>query len=307
MIDTDKFWYSLGVFMIGLAIYFVVDQSIIFYLVERLFSPDSQLTPFGRQRVREFLYLLCAWMFLIGLLSFELGNTKNRQAVALRVFSDRIGTRVITQPKMIIVLMLSIYAPIFVLGFFNFYTALSFPKLFKEDALFESLTAIIFIASSVIFFFAAYRSKTSDDNWASGRKRYLVMLNLLTGLLFFGIGMEEINWGQRIFNIRTPSYIPKNYQAEINIHNYFNPYKVVINQVVSSLGTLLLLLGWFRKLCFKSWFFDYYFPHGSLIFLSFMLVPVGGLMEHEMFEELVAVLVGFYSYRTYRVYATMNA
>lgn len=75
-----------------------------------------------------------------------------------------------------------------------------------EDNLFEWLTAIGFLISSVIFFLTFRKTKN-----------YLLLI--LSVILFVGFG-EEISWGQRLFKIETPETIKKiNVQQEINIHN----------------------------------------------------------------------------------------
>ena len=78
----------------------------------------------------------------------------------------------------------------------------------REDGFYENLTAMCFFAAA-LFFLLAYFSK---------RNIYFLLLFLL---FFFG-GGEEISWGQRIFNIKTPEYMAKiNAQQEINIHNIY--------------------------------------------------------------------------------------
>jgi hypothetical protein len=79
-------------------------------------------------------------------------------------------------------------------------------KLGKEDGLFEYLTALAFLVTSILFFAIFF--------W---RKK---IINLLFALVFF-IGMgEEVSWGQRIFNFQPPEYFKEsNIQEEFNFHN----------------------------------------------------------------------------------------
>lgn len=75
----------------------------------------------------------------------------------------------------------------------------------REDHFFENLTAICFFLASLMFFLSFRK-----------RKYFLFLLGLL---MFFGAG-EEISWGQRIFDFKTPIALEKiNVQKEFTIHN----------------------------------------------------------------------------------------
>lgn len=79
-------------------------------------------------------------------------------------------------------------------------------KLGREDGLFEYLTALSFLISSMFFFI----------NFLNQKKIVLVLFALI---FFIGMG-EEISWGQRIFNFGTPEYFKeRNIQDEFNLHN----------------------------------------------------------------------------------------
>jgi hypothetical protein len=87
-----------------------------------------------------------------------------------------------------------------------------------EDGLFENLTAVFYVAGSLlclIGFFAGHR-----------RSPWRVKYSLLgwAALLFF-LGMEEISWGQRVFGVETPEFIAsRNLQNETNLHNFSSTY-----------------------------------------------------------------------------------
>jgi hypothetical protein len=79
-------------------------------------------------------------------------------------------------------------------------------KLGREDGLFEYLSALSFLITSIFFFI----------NFLNQKKIVLVLFALI---FFVGMG-EEISWGQRIFNFGTPDYFKeKNIQNELNLHN----------------------------------------------------------------------------------------
>jgi hypothetical protein len=98
--------------------------------------------------------------------------------------------------------------PVVILASYSIYLYCSDPViegLGREDCFFENLTAVCFLFASVLFFLS-YRKK----------RIFLILLGLL---LFFGAG-EEISWGQRIFDLKTPAALEKiNVQKEITIHN----------------------------------------------------------------------------------------
>lgn len=75
-----------------------------------------------------------------------------------------------------------------------------------EDNLFEWLTAICFFATSILFLILFINNKKS--------------IILLFVLIFFMGGGEEISWGQRIFNFKTPETLKQiNVQKEFSLHN----------------------------------------------------------------------------------------
>ncbi|MDP1713491.1 MAG: hypothetical protein Q8L41_01990 [Anaerolineales bacterium] len=87
-----------------------------------------------------------------------------------------------------------------------------------EDHYFESVGALSFFVSSVLFFFAFLRArKVQGQNKVFWIKQWVCLG--LSFFFFFGAG-EEISWGQRIFNVETPESINTiNDQGEITVHN----------------------------------------------------------------------------------------
>jgi len=76
----------------------------------------------------------------------------------------------------------------------------------KEDGLVETAGTILFLLSSLMFFMTFSRNKN--------------FFIPLLGCFFLLCFLEEISWGQRIFNMDTPQSLKNiNVQKEINIHN----------------------------------------------------------------------------------------
>lgn len=93
-------------------------------------------------------------------------------------------------------------------------------KIFRgEDNLIETLGAFFLLAASILYF-ACYwlSSRLSKDTSHLHRKRNGFYI-FLAVIFFIGFG-EEISWGQRIFDWKTPNFfIEINRQGETNIHN----------------------------------------------------------------------------------------
>lgn len=101
-----------------------------------------------------------------------------------------------------------------------------------EDTYFEVVGAIGFFITAVLFFISYLFSRriTQKPSWSWFTSFIFLGLTLL---FLFGAG-EEISWGQRILNIKTPeSLAALNMQDEINLHNllviddrFFNPHRL---------------------------------------------------------------------------------
>ncbi len=88
----------------------------------------------------------------------------------------------------------------------------------REDGPYETIGALFFLFSGLLFFMTYFKNKNNFDFFFLKSKRNIFFL--LLGLLFLMAFLEEISWGQRIFNITTPEIIREvNMQGELNIHN----------------------------------------------------------------------------------------
>ncbi|UCF63908.1 MAG: hypothetical protein JSW33_15295 [bacterium] len=87
-----------------------------------------------------------------------------------------------------------------------------------EDGLIESAGALFFFTAAVLFLILFYKDKQGNDLFLFRTGKNIFYLLLM--FLFTVAAGEEISWGQRIFNIRTPEvFEEKNVQNELNIHN----------------------------------------------------------------------------------------
>lgn len=104
--------------------------------------------------------------------------------------------------------------------------------LHDEDSIFENLTAIFSISASILFLI-------SIRNFKSYPSKLIIIALSIFSFLF---GMEEISWGQRVFNWETgESWSSINHQNETNIHNLFNPFFQKIYLIFNFLALCLFL------------------------------------------------------------------
>lgn len=110
----------------------------------------------------------------------------------------------------------------------------------QEDSVIEYFQAAFFFLASIFAFLIFKR-------FLKGR---WIFHSILYGGLFLGlffITMEEISWGQRIFNIENPEYFNQNnMQEEISLHN--------LNKVNNLMSELYIMIGLFGSF---GWLFVY--------------------------------------------------
>jgi len=82
--------------------------------------------------------------------------------------------------------------------------------LIKEDGPIEYSTVIVYLAALIV--------SVNILRFFKNDKKFFVLF-LVFSIGFFLIAMEEISWGQRIFDFNTPDWFPKNIQHETNLHN----------------------------------------------------------------------------------------
>lgn len=100
-------------------------------------------------------------------------------------------------------------------GFMIMFNPPLFNALSLEDSVFEDITAALLLLSSGYLIALVFISTPKLQRWSV---RSVLILSL--AFVFFLIGMEEISWMQRIFDVATPSWLQENnYQYELNLHN----------------------------------------------------------------------------------------
>lgn len=166
--------------------------------------------------------------------------------------------------------------------------------LFKEDGFFENMSVVFTLISSSIFFYLGVYNKAIDK-----RVFFFVL-----GILLFLFAMEEVSWGQRIFNLQTPESLKEvNYQNEINVHNiYINPHiGVIYYTFFLFVSSLFLFRDKYIKLFSKTKItkvISEIYPSNQFFYASFiyLFIAIATLkVDDELSEELLIVTIFIYS------------
>lgn len=110
--------------------------------------------------------------------------------------------------------------------------------LIKEDGLMEYIEVLFYGIASSIFFYLCLKIVPQKDYPTLGKIFYIGFF-----LLFFLVMMEELSWGQRLFNINTPENMKEiNFQDETNVHNIggtFQPFFRIVMGLFLFIFTLM--------------------------------------------------------------------
>lgn len=163
--------------------------------------------------------------------------------------------------------------------------------LYIEDGFFESLTAVFAIISSLLCLISIYYNND------------YISIKLALFVLFFIFGMEEISWGQRIFEWNTPNtLLTINYQNETTIHNILNPYFQLLYPsfnlllgflILSSMKLRIKVTAWFKMEKHLHFIPSYEFKLYGFIFI---LLSLQSYFDYgELTEEIFSVFILAYA------------
>lgn len=168
-------------------------------------------------------------LVLIGLAAWHAGS---RLVGALRAEQGARGAR----------LLVGLMPLLALLAFLPFRLRITDIEAYKsrvaEGSVVEWLSFLFLLAAGGLFLLTGRRQ------WQRGQ-RGVAVLFLVMGTGSLAIAMEEMSWGQTIFNWRTPDFFNAvNVQHETNLHNLapFNDYIWIATAKIFSLITLLILL-----------------------------------------------------------------
>jgi hypothetical protein len=106
---------------------------------------------------------------------------------------------------------------IFGFGIFFIFNESTINSLCREDGLYENLSAIFFLLSSIVFFITYIKTEGIELGFLRTKRNVFFLFAAI--IFFIGFG-EEISWGQRIIGFSTPAWLKAiNVQSEFNFHN----------------------------------------------------------------------------------------
>jgi hypothetical protein len=181
------------------------------------------------------------------------------------------------------------------LSFIPFFDSLRGEDHFKE--IFS--TSCVFVSAVYIFIIIQKQSVSKNSSMLVR----ISLILILAGLIFFFL--EEISYGQRIFNWESKGIFEENVQNETNLHNFIG--FILLDRLYTLFGiliSLLLISYWIldflgrlpKRLGSSKWLL-YFKPHPFLFFLAFLMLNAAVLYDKdELFEEIFSLFILFYSY-----------
>ena len=143
-----------------------------------------------------------------------------------------------------------------------------------EDGFIEYIGAIFFLLSGILFCFRFLKNENSVGFFIIKNKN---LYFFLLSCLFILACLEEISWGQRLFNVSTPQILQDaNIQNEINLHNL-----KILNIKIPGFSkeinfNLLFQLFWFIFGCLTPVLYKY--NNKTKYFFNKINLPVGPLV-----------------------------
>jgi hypothetical protein len=123
---------------------------------------------------------------------------------------------------------------------FNYFIRLS-----EEDNFIENSQVMVLFIGSLYAFLISRKLFLKS-------KRFMGLLFMLVSAMLFFTGGEEINWGQRLFNLTTPFYFQtSNIQNEMGIHN--------LSSFAGRVSLMYMFVGLYGWL---SWFIIFFWDLG---------------------------------------------
>lgn len=124
---------------------------------------------------------------------------------------------------------------------------LHYLKFVSEDGVVENLTALFFFISGIFAFLLRKRAVYFKQEII---RKIFFWACIVISLALFLVAFEEISWGQRIFNFKTPEFLrANNRQGEINLHNSeaFWPFVYTAYGLIASYGLGAWIANWLSK------------------------------------------------------------
>jgi hypothetical protein len=264
------------------------------------FYSDRPISPLRELKVVSAFYFFIILLMLLGFVFLKAQNDSWRAKLKQIFLTEPLYLFTPIYPSPRFMLVFSTLIGLFLIILFHLFdrSSSTFTFLYKEDGLFESLTAILMIISMLFLGSAVlWLSKKPQQGTVY---RYVKGFYILLMVVFFVYAMEEVSWGQRIFGWATPEFIEKgNIQNETNLHNFINAYFRYLYLMLILFPIPIFVSVWleFKQYCLS--FNRLILPHPSMIGMSLLIaiVALRGWINNELLEEMLALYVLFYSFR----------
>ena len=166
-------------------------------------------------------------------------------------------------------------------------------RFYSEDSFFENMTFLLLFLASMIFLYLSLNRRSFQE------KMYFIVLFFF----FFFVSMEEISWGQRIFEWSTPDLLKDlNYQKETNLHNIFNPWLEMTSQIFFiMIGSMLIYRDKICNICKNTKYLNNLnalFPSEEYFYFGFIFIFLAFIpctMIDELLEEIFSIVVIIYA------------
>jgi hypothetical protein len=304
--------FNIKIFFLTISIVSILSGIIIISLQPLLFnflcifikihlSSNNSIETRIKYKLWQLLYTAGVFFILTGIIALILRNNLIRDKIK-SLISDDYHTEtgkfnLFLASSITGIFFAVIYQPLGSLFFGGYKFRNSFLKyLYGEDCLFETMTAILLIISSIMLFNISLSLIYKKQK--NLKFNFIFLIYFFLSLAFFFLAMEEISWGQRIFGWETPLLLKSlNIQKETNLHNILISFNLLYKCVSIALLLLLLLSFLIQKNESPDHFYNLILPHPCMITLTFLIVFSSFTGQHELVEELAAIFSFFYSYR----------
>jgi hypothetical protein len=293
-------------FSIGLAIYFSTVASSLLRFAYKYMSPNTE----GNQEAYIFIIKITLVLFIAFLFFVSFSLLLNLHIKLFKFINSIINTEklhkvILTDPltsKMnfakVVFISTTIYSIILHLIYLIFGNIYDKGAGSLDENMAEYLSSLLLIISSIILFVAILMLK----NVSAPNKDKRIIKTWLTvfSLMFLLVFMEEISWGQQIFQWETTGTLKEvNFQKETNLHNVIQPLLKFMYPLGGIGLFIVLLVLWFFPRAKQPFWLNLLTPHISLIYLAFFMACISfdGLLLSELFELLFYPFILFYSIR----------
>jgi len=258
-------------------------------IIEFFFSPDKQLGDVGVAFINQIIIPFMLFHIGLGVTGWILFFTKPWLINLEFLHVDK------TEHVRFNFFITSSLLAIYLFGLFNIPELISGLRLpfYREDSLFETLTAAALFVSGVLLFLVVFYVRKDTQ---TPQKTVTIVIFLFLCLVVFIAAGEEISWGQRIFTWETPRFFRgRNIQDETNLHNFLSNLQKEHFEFGIGISVSIILFG--------SWIVikDSYRDRLSMLipplemFIPAILMLASSGHSEELFEEMTTLFILMYS------------